>query len=91
MLNTVRHFLTAAGVFAASFMSAQTITHTISDVQGELFASPLIEQVVTVQGVITAASDYSYFIQDGSSAVKAHIEYTPAVKAHMEYKMNRTQ
>jgi len=47
-------------------MSAQTITHTIAEVQGELFASPLIEQVVTVQGVITAASDYSYFIQDGS-------------------------
>jgi hypothetical protein len=47
-------------------MSAQTVTHTIAEVQGELFASPLIEQVVTVQGVITAASDYSYFIQDGS-------------------------
>jgi hypothetical protein len=46
--------------------SAQTVTHTIADVQGELFASPLIEQVVTVQGVITSASDYSYFIQDGS-------------------------
>jgi hypothetical protein len=47
-------------------MSAQTVTHTIAEVQGELFASPLIEQVVTVQGVITSASDYSYFIQDGS-------------------------
>jgi len=66
MLYTVRHFLTASGVFAATFMSAQTVTHTIAEVQGELFASPLIEQVVTVQGVITAASDYSYFIQDGS-------------------------
>ena len=66
MLYTVRHFLTAAGVFAATFMSAQTVTHTIAEVQGELFSSPLIEQVVTVQGVITAANDYSYFIQDGS-------------------------
>ena len=66
MLYTVRHFLTASGVFAATFMSAQTVTHTIAEVQGELFASPLIEQVVTVQGVITSASDYSYFIQDGS-------------------------
>ena len=66
MLYTVRHFLTTAGVFAATFISAQTVTHTIAEVQGELFASPLIEQVVTVQGVITAASDYSYFIQDGS-------------------------
>ena len=66
MLYTVRHFLTASGVFAATFMSAQTVTHTIAEVQGELFSSPLIEQVVTVQGVITSASDYSYFIQDGS-------------------------
>ncbi|MBT6174943.1 MAG: T9SS type A sorting domain-containing protein [Flavobacteriales bacterium] len=66
MLYSLRHFLTAAGVFAATFMSAQTVTHTIAEVQGELFSSPLIEQVVTVQGVITAANDYSYFIQDGS-------------------------
>ena len=66
MLYTVRHFLIASGVFAATFMSAQTVTHTIAEVQGELFSSPLIEQVVTVQGVITSASDYSYFIQDGS-------------------------
>ena len=66
MLYTVRHFLTAAGVLVTTFMSAQTVTHTIAEVQGELFSSPLIEQVVTVQGVITSASDYSYFIQDGS-------------------------
>lgn len=66
MLYTVRHFLTAAGVLVTTFMSAQTVTHTIAEVQGELFSSPLIEQVVTVQGVITAANDYSYFIQDGS-------------------------
>jgi len=87
MLHTVRHFLTAAGVFAASLMSAQTITHTISDVQGELFASPLIEQVVTVQGVITAASDYSYFIQDGSGPWNGVYVYDntnlPAVGDHV--------
>ena len=69
MLHTVRIFLTAAGVFAATFMSAQTVTHTISEVQGELFASPLIEQVVTVTGIVTATTnEYSYFIQDGTGA-----------------------
>ena len=87
MLHTVRHFLTAAGIFAASFMSAQTITHTIADVQGGLFASPLIEQVVTVQGVITAASDYSYFIQDGSGPWNGVYVYDntnlPAVGDHV--------
>jgi len=68
-------------------MSAQTITHTIADVQGELFASPLIEQVVTVQGVITAASDYSYFIQDGSGPWNGVYVYDntnlPAVGDHV--------
>jgi len=87
MLHSVRHFLTAAGVFAATLMSAQTITHTIAEVQGELFASPLIEQVVTVQGVITAASDYSYFIQDGSGAWNGVYVYDntnlPAVGDHV--------
>ena len=69
MLHTVRHFLTTAGVFAATFMSAQTVTHTIAEVQGELFASPLIEQVVTVSGIVTGTTnEYSYFIQDGSGA-----------------------
>ncbi len=43
-----------------------TISHTIAEVQGELDSSPLIEQVVTVQGVITAASYNGYFIQDGA-------------------------
>ena len=47
-------------------VSAQTVTHTIAEVQGEFFLSQLIEQVVTVQGVITAANANGYFIQDGS-------------------------
>lgn len=69
MLHTVRYFLTAAGIFAATFASAQTVTHTIAEVQGELFASPLIEQVVTISGIVTASTnEYSYFIQDGSGA-----------------------
>jgi hypothetical protein len=66
MLNSVRFFFTIACIFVATLTSAQTVTHTIAQVQGELYASPLIEQVVTVQGIVTAANDYSYFIQDGS-------------------------
>ncbi|PCJ82589.1 MAG: hypothetical protein COA49_00580 [Bacteroidetes bacterium] len=68
MLHSVRNFFTAVGVLTATFVSAQTVTHTIAEVQGELFSSPLIEQVVTIQGIVTAANDYSYFIQDGSGA-----------------------
>ena len=56
------------GFFSASFLSAQTITNTIHDVQGELFSSPLIEQIVTVHGIVTATAEYGYFIQDGDGA-----------------------
>jgi hypothetical protein len=66
MLHSVRLFFTVVGVFVATCAFAQTVTHTIAEVQGELFSSPLVEQVVTIQGVVTAANDYSYFIQDGS-------------------------
>ena len=66
MLNSVRFFFTIACIFAATLTSAQDVTHTIAQVQGELFSSPLLEQVVTVEGVVTAATDYSYFLQDGS-------------------------
>jgi hypothetical protein len=68
MLHSVRLLFTVVGVFVATCASAQTITHTIAEVQGELFSSPLVEQVVTIQGVVTAANDYSYFIQDESGA-----------------------
>jgi len=68
MLNSVRFFFTIACIFVATLTSAQEVTHTIAQVQGELFASPLIEQVVTIQGIVTAANDYSYFMQDGSGA-----------------------
>lgn len=36
--------------------------------QGELFSSPLIEQIVTVHGIVTATAEYGYFIQDGDGA-----------------------
>ncbi|HIO58997.1 MAG TPA: T9SS type A sorting domain-containing protein [Flavobacteriales bacterium] len=68
MIQSIRIFFTAVGILAATFVSAQTVTHTIAEVQGELFASPLIEQIVTVQGIVTAANDFSYFIQNGSGA-----------------------
>jgi hypothetical protein len=68
MLHSVRLLFTVVGVFVATFASAQTVTHTIAEVQGELFSSPLIEQIVTIQGIVTAANDYSYFMQDGSGA-----------------------
>jgi hypothetical protein len=68
MLHSVRLLFTVVGVFVATFASAQTVTHTIAQVQGELFSSPLIEQIVTIQGIVTAANDYSYFMQDGTGA-----------------------
>jgi predicted extracellular nuclease len=52
--------------------SAQAITHTIAEIQGELFSSPFIEQVVTTTGIVTAnnvtsatASTIGFFLQDG--------------------------
>ncbi len=52
--------------------SAQAITHTIAEIQGELFSSPLIEQVVTTTGIVTAnnvtsatSGTIGFFIQDG--------------------------
>lgn len=55
-------------ILSANILSAQTVTHTIHEVQGELFNSPLVDQTVTVQGVVTATSDFGYFIQDGAGA-----------------------
>tara|TARA_B000000532_G_C18837743_1_gene393441 strand:+ start:233 stop:1120 length:888 start_codon:yes stop_codon:yes gene_type:complete len=51
-----------------SLLLGQTITHTINEVQGELFSSPLIEQIVTVGGIVTGTGEYGYFIQDGDGA-----------------------
>lgn len=55
-----------------STSSAQAITHTIAQIQGELFSSPLIEQVVTTTGIVTAnnvtsatSGTIGFFIQDG--------------------------
>jgi hypothetical protein len=62
----MKHIFTISLCFLALSLSAQNVTHTIAEVQGELFSSPLIEQVVTVQGVVTAENEYSYFIQDGT-------------------------
>tara|TARA_Y100000589_G_scaffold267735_1_gene259312 strand:+ start:2834 stop:3706 length:873 start_codon:yes stop_codon:yes gene_type:complete len=64
----MRLLFLSLGIVSASFLSSQTITHTIHDVQGELFSSPLIEQIVTVRGIVTATAEYGYFIQDGYGA-----------------------
>lgn len=52
--------------------AGQTVTHTIQQVQGELFASPLAGQIVTTTGIISANEMTSatsgvigYFLQDG--------------------------
>ena len=52
--------------------SAQAVTNTIAEIQGELFSSPLVGLSVTTTGVVTANNVTSatsgvigYFIQDG--------------------------
>jgi len=40
--------------FSLNQASAQATTHTIAEIQGELFSSPLVGQVVTTSGIITA-------------------------------------
>ena len=73
----MKHFYTwamfAAGIFALpNFSAAQAITHTIAEIQGELFSSPLVGQSVTTTGIVTANNVTSatsgvigYFVQDG--------------------------
>lgn len=73
----MKHFYTlacAVGLAIAPFQSidAQAITHSIAEIQGELFSSPLVGQSVTTTGVVTANNVTSatsgvigYFIQDG--------------------------
>ena len=60
----------AFGVQTSS--SAQAVTHTIAEIQGELFSSPLVGLSVTTTGIVTANNVTSatsgvigYFIQDG--------------------------
>lgn len=52
--------------------AAQAVTHTIAEIQGELFSSPLVGQSVTTTGIVTANNVTSatsgvigYFVQDG--------------------------
>ena len=52
--------------------SAQAVTHSIAEIQGELFSSPLVGLSVTTTGIVTANNMTSatsgvigYFIQDG--------------------------
>lgn len=52
--------------------SAQAVTHSIAEIQGELFSSPLVGLSVTTTGIVTANNVTSatsgvigYFVQDG--------------------------
>lgn len=64
--------LAAAFAFNPQTAAAQAITHTIAEIQGELFSSPLVGQSVTTTGIVTANNVTSatsgvigYFVQDG--------------------------
>lgn len=60
-------------LFSITEASGQSITHSIAEVQGELFSSPLLGQSVTTTGIVSANNVTSstsgvigYFLQDGS-------------------------
>jgi phosphatidylserine/phosphatidylglycerophosphate/cardiolipin synthase-like enzyme len=48
---------------SAGWLSAQ---NTIAEIQGEAAASPLVGEVVTTSGIVTAVDGLGYFIQDGT-------------------------
>jgi hypothetical protein len=61
------------GLIGMISASGQTVTHTIPQIQGELFASPLVGQIVTTTGIISAnemtsatSGPIGYFVQDGA-------------------------
>jgi hypothetical protein len=53
-------------------VQAQTVTHTIQEVQGMDFSSPIVDQPVTVEGIVTAnnltgtSGVIGYFLQDAA-------------------------
>ncbi len=70
-------YMTGVALFAMLFTfneaSSQAITHSIAEIQGELFSSPLLGQSVTTTGIVSANNVTSstsgvigYFVQDGS-------------------------
>ena len=70
-------YMTGVALFALllSFneASSQGVTHSIAEIQGELFSSPLVGQSVTTTGIVSANNVTSstsgvigYFVQDGS-------------------------
>lgn len=63
-------------IFAINVGHAQT---PISEVQGEQDASPLIDQMVTIKGIVTASSTIApgYFVQDGTEAWTGIYVYDP--------------
>jgi len=70
-------YMTGVALFALllSFneASSQGVSHSIAEIQGELFSSPLVGQSVTTTGIVSANNVTSstsgvigYFVQDGS-------------------------
>ncbi|MEY5043282.1 MAG: Phospholipase precursor [Bacteroidota bacterium] len=67
----MRQTLFLAAALSASILAQGQVSHTISEIQGQLFSSPLVGQTVTTQGIISAnnmtsatAGVIGYFIQD---------------------------
>jgi hypothetical protein len=66
--------IAALTLFASTHEAfSQSITHSIAEIQGELFSSPLLGQSVTTTGIISANNVASatsgvigYFLQDGT-------------------------
>ena len=65
-------YLLSMVLFSLVSFGQVTITHTIAEIQGEQFSSPLVGQYVTTTGIVSANNVMStsgvsgYFVQDGS-------------------------
>ena len=67
-----RQILLLAAACGLSTLASGQVTHTIAQIQGELFSSPLVGTTVTTQGIVSAnnmtsatAGVIGYFVQDG--------------------------
>ncbi|MGY8941397.1 MAG: hypothetical protein ACKVJH_05125, partial [Flavobacteriales bacterium] len=65
-------YLLSMVLFSLVSFGQVTITHTIAEIQGEQFSSPLVGQSVTTTGIVSAnnvmwtSGVSGYFVQDGS-------------------------
>lgn len=56
-----------AVILAFAAVSARAAVLNVTDIQGSSFASPLLNQAVTVQGIVTAKGSQGFYIQSGST------------------------